>query len=369
MMTCHRKLQYRSLAKRIAAVESPALNFGTAQHLGMELRYLRHGSQPVDSHYFDDLALLFTKFYESHPTSEGDFRTLNWAIEVNRRYCDKYGVEPFSLLRYKEPQPCPHCENGSPRAAGSAGLNGEPLGANAGPSSEPPKCPFCLGSGKRDLMVEMSFALPLYTHLITPQECLSLTRNGATVEQGEIPVFYTGRIDLPILYDGEIFINDFKTTSMLGQQFWDGLKRSSQQKGYCWAFQELTGQPVAGYQITAIRSKEPPLYVTQGKPSSRTGKQQSPESWWDESFQRQIFRVSPEELIKWKRNTVDLVERFFWHYSRGYMPEETIACTQWGRCPYYDVCLMADEDQDVYLQSGLFTDNIWTPLSGVISKP
>lgn len=175
-----------------------------------------------------------------------------------------------------------------------------------------------------------------------------------------VPVIYTGRIDLPISIDGQIFVNDFKTTSMLGDMFWNEMRMTAQQRGYVWAFQELTGKPVAGYMITALRTKEPPQYVTNG--TSRGGKSQSPEQWWNESFDRQRFLLDPVHITEWKHNTIDLVEEFFWHYGRGHLPQKTKWCNSYGKCPYFDVCLLHPNDRPAFLQSGLFADNVWSPL-------
>lgn len=353
LMTCDRKLEYQSLHRRISAAEKPALNFGSAQHLGLEFRYNRFGSNPVDAAYFNDVAHLFEGFFSDHIVPEGDWRTLNWAIEVNRRYCDKFGVEPFSLLKYDKPIKCPYCDRGEvPNPQGLSIISNT-------------ACPWCLGTGKRETMVEISFALPLFIYDGKPQ-CRDVWQNQPnwTIlhdNDWQIPVIYTGRIDLPFSQDGEIFINDFKTTGILGPQIWDSWKRSSQQKGYVWAFRQLTDLPVAGYCITAIRTKEPPQYVLAGKPSAK-GKSQSPESWWDESFARQYYRTSDAEIEEWRTNTIHLVETFFWQYSKGYLPQKTPYCTHFGRCPYFDVCCMEPQDRGLYLASPLFVDNTWSPL-------
>ena len=318
LMTCPRALQYKQLNKRISSAESAALNFGSAIHLGMEYRYRNYQSNPVDVFFQDGIAPILTEFFDQHPTPMEDWRTLNWAFELLRRYNERYGKEEFSLLKYKEPQNCHQCE-----------------GKGQG-------CHWCNGTGKNDMMVELPFALKLFDHK-------------------DIPVFYTGKIDLPVLLDNQLFVLDHKTTGMLGPTFFDQMKMSSQQKGYCWAFQQLTGQKVTGYIINAIRSKEPPQYVTNGTESKRGGKL-TPEQWWKDSLQREKFYLKPHELEEWKDNTIAIIEEFFWNYSRGQMVKKTQWCTSFGRCPYFDVCSMEPQDRGVYLSSGLFTDNSWSPL-------
>lgn len=306
MSTCHRYLQYKCLNQRILAGEKPSLNFGSAIHLALEYRYKHYRNRPVDDTYYNEVSKVLTDFFTEHQPPAEDWRTLNWCLELVRKYNYRYEQEEFSLL---------------------VDEHGEP-------------------------MVELSFALPLYTHQHDRHDMAG---------NDQIPVIYSGRIDLPISLDDAIWVSDHKTTSMMGQMFFDDMRRSSQQKGYVWAFQELTGRSVKGYMINGIRTKEPPQYVLNGTANKR-GKSSSPEEWWNESFQRERFQVSAKELEEWKSNTIDLVEEFFWHYARGYMPQKTAWCTRFGRCPYYDVCQLTPEDRGVFLASGQFTDNIWSPL-------
>ena len=350
MSTCHRYLEYKSLHLRIPAAEKPSLNFGSAQHLMAELRYVRYQSRPVDDLYFQDLASIFTEFFEAHPAQSEDWRNVNWAMEVARRYNSKYLTEDFNLLKYDTPIACPVCKG---------------IGYIVKDKTDT-KCPFCLGSAKREIMVELPFALPLFTYrgyMNEPQgEVIERTSDNRYL--CDIPVFYTGRIDLPVVIDGNIYVMDHKNMSQLGDMFWNEQRMTSQQRGYVWAFQTLTGKPVHGYMINAIRTKEPPQYVSE---NTKKGKY-TPESWWDESFQRQRFLIKPFELEEWKNNTIDLVEEFFWHYSRGCMPMKTKWCSSYGKCPYFDVCLLDSRDRGQMLASGLFTDNTWSPLNKTMSK-
>lgn len=178
---------------------------------------------------------------------------------------------------------------------------------------------------------------------------------------------FSGKIDLPYVQEGDIWIRDIKTTSMLGDMFWNKLRMSAQPRGYCWAFEQLTGKRVKGYQIDAIRTKEPPQYVINGT-TSRSGKSQSPEAWWNESLCCERFYLKDGELQQWKENVIELVNEFFWHYQRGYFPMKTAWCSQYGKCQYYDVCSLNPADRGIMLASGLFQDNKWTPLRSAHGK-
>ncbi len=355
MSTCHRYLEYKNLSKRVLTGEKAALNFGSAIHLALELRYSRYQNKLVDDAYYNDLATLLTDFYAQHPVPGDDWRSLNWAMEMVRKYNERFSIEDFNLLKYEKPVECPQCAGG--------GAVYEPDGW----------CPFCLGTGKREVMVEIPFAVKLFDWTGSlPVESgakgIQMFDQLATEDTKElvmctIPVIYSGRIDLPIQKDGQLFVMDHKTTSMMGQPFWDEQRVSPQHLGYAWAFERTTGRRPTGYVVNAIRTKECPQYVLAGKTfKGKEGKTTSPAEWWQQTFQRDVFPVTDSKLSEWKTNTIDLVEEFFWHYQRDFMPQKKKWCASYGRCPYYDVCLLAPSDRGVVLASGEFADNTWSPL-------
>lgn len=334
--TCNRQTQYKNLNKRILVGERAALNFGSAIHLGLEYRYVKYQNKAVDEQYYNDVSSMLTEFFSQHPTPLDDWRTLNWAMTMLRKYNERYPGEEFSLLQYNEPQKCAYC--------GGKGTTVKDV--------VPIVCLWCNKTGLRTVMVELPFALPLFVWK---------SQSGIV----EIPIIYTGKIDLPISVDNQTFILDHKTTGMLGTSFFDGKRMSSQQRGYCWAFETLTKQKISGYIVNAIRTKEPPQWVKEGK-SEGGKKKQSPEQWWQESLQRERYILKPGDLDEWKQNTISLIEEFLWHYSRGYIPMRTgneHACVNYGKCQYFDVCRLAIEDRDSWLNSGAYTENTWSPLN------
>lgn len=362
--TCLRKLEYSQLFKRISAGDKPALNFGSAIHLGLEYRYVRYKNQPVDDFYYEDVGTMLTQFFADHPCPEGDFRDLNWAMTVLRRYNEKYSVEEFNLLKYDVPVKCPYCDQGGIESqGGNKDAANSPLRSIAGLSNSEGisaiQCLWCQDTKVRDLMVEIPFALPLYTHYGVDEGFRDL--DGVWNDGESIPVFYSGRIDLPNVRQGSLDIIDHKSSSMLGSTFFDRMKMSAQQKGYCWSFEQLTKQKVKSYTVNGIRTKEPPQYVTDNK--ALKGRSSTPASWWGESLQRETYYIKPGELDEWRENTIDMMEEFFWHYARGYMPMRTANCTQFGRCQYFDVCSLDRNDRGLMLSSGLFSNNVWSPLN------
>ena len=305
LMACPRKLQYSQLEKKVPASDAPSLNYGTAIHLALAHRYLKH--EPIEDLPVleSEQASLLEEHFRENPQPEGDHRDLNFAIEVIKKYNEHYEYEPFNVLTD--------------------------------------------GEGKR--MVELSFALPLFS---LPLEVL----DGLQDNEQPISVIYTGRIDLPVSWNDQIIIIDHKTTGMLGSNFFDQYRMSSQLIGYCWAFQTLTGRRVNGFAVNAIRSKAKTMKLLNG-----TASKGEEVKWWSEGFFREKEDVLQWRIDEWKKNVIARIEEFFWHYSKGFMPMKTSECAHFGRCPYYDVCYYPPENRDIILESNQFRTNDWSPLN------
>lgn len=292
LQTCPRAFEYAKIEKRIINKPAPALNFGTAIHLALDVR-ARGGDYQAQ-------CKVMQEHFDVNPQDEEEKRDINWAVELVKKYNEVYHTEPFNYLKDKE--------------------------------------------GK--VLVELSFALPLFTY-----EPKTLDLAGVESLSG-IPIIYTGRIDLPVSWDGQIYILDHKTASRLGQSYFDEKQMSAQQIGYCWAFQELTGQKVQGFCINAIRTGQIPAKPVGGV-----------EAWWRETLQRQRYNVTPEQITEWKTNTIALVNEFFYHYQNNFFPQKTTWCSgKYGKCQFFGVCSYPKDKRETILASEEYTDNVWSPL-------
>lgn len=306
LQTCPRSFQHNRLDSRIIRGEKHALNFGTAMHKALEWRYKNCKNNPPTGDDTNSMVAIMEQMFIDHPMpDEDDHRNLNFGIELLQRYNTKYHLEPFNILVDKEDKP----------------------------------------------MVELSFALPLFVH-----------KNYSNAAQViEIPVYFTGRIDLPISWDGGLYIMDHKTDSMFfgASTFINEQKASNQYRGYCWAFEQLTGRTVDGYVVNGIRTKSPP----KTKPKYGTI-----DTWWDESFVRDQTHLAlyPGWQDKWRNDAIALIEMMFWLYQRGDLSmfgKFTRACSRFGGCQYRDVCLAPTEEKGLeILQSSVYKNNDWSPL-------
>lgn len=315
--SCPRKAEYKSFLKRVTKGEKAALSFGSAIHLALDYRYAKHGG---DLDNPADLAIcegnqqkLLQDFFAENPAPEGDHRDLNFAIEIVQQYNRRYTLEPFNVLE----------------------KDGKPL-------------------------VECSFALPFAaydteTHTIRRIDVLKEIDYAASLGfKPEIPIIYTGKIDLPALFDGtDLLVVDHKTGSTLGDSYWARHRVAPQFYGYVWAWWKSTGVRPKGFMVNAIRTKSKPIKAPRAN---------SWDAWWEECFQRDKEYIDEQHLQEWEFNTLATIEELMWHHRRGYFPMRRQACTQYGKCEFYDVCYSRFESRRELVEGSMFADNNWSPL-------
>lgn len=336
--TCPRKWENQYGHKRISAHENDAISFGTVMHSAFEYRYLRCQNNTIDSATEDFIRQkIFVPYFAKHPPSEDDHRTLDWAVEIFQRYNQRYVIEPFNLLKWKEPVKCSHCSG--------TGI----LFPDENNHILQEGCFWCEGTGKQEIMTELTFTQPLFNYEVPV--ALQPLYGG----KPSIPIIYVGRIDLPVIWDGSLIVGDHKNVSTLGEMFVNSQKCSPQYEGYCWAFEQLTGMPVSGFFINGVRTKAKPATTRKG----------SWDDWWADCFERHKEYLRPGQIEEWKENTIANIQEFFFDYERQYFPAKKKSCTMYGKCAYYDVCYLPKEQREFMLASAQYKDNTWSPLKEV----
>lgn len=350
--TCTQGAKLYKIDARVSAAPASALNFGSHVHTCHEFRARQQEFGLSDAEIETRMAPILEAEFAREPIAEGDWRSLNWCSTLFHEHNKRYPANLYPMLKYAEPIACKYC-----KGTGRIIIDG-PWKTN--------ECPWCHGTSKQSLMVEVPFVVKLHDYewlnarseqFSSREEFDKFTQNGFS-----IPIYYHGFLDLPVEIGSQTFVQDYKTTSQLGDSFWHDKRASAQQKGYCWAFEQLTGRKVSGYLVRAIRTKEPPVYVINGAPSKK-GETKKMEDWFNESFQEERFYLGDGELDEWRNNTIDLIEEFFWHYARGRFPRRTTWCAgKYGKCQYYDCCwTFPAADRDIILNSGLFKNKTPTP--------
>lgn len=286
---CSRSAQHYLVDGRETSRERSALTYGTAIHNGLE-PIMAHGTSPDVLQQSAD-RIIDTYKNESVPIDE--WRTPDRAIETLKFYSRFYDLELWKLL-YIDSKP----------------------------------------------QVELSFQIPLGTiSLNCPVALLNKTIKN-------VFVIWTGRIDAIVEWDGQLWIVDHKTSSVMGPSYWEDFKLSQPQQGYTWAATKLLKQRVSGSVINGIFCRKP---TKTGTPTE---------------FERQRFIYTDEQLIEWEHNTLILVSDFLSHCVRGYFPMETKQCIgKYGTCQYHPVCTSPLKDRSVILSSSEYKHVTWNPLN------
>lgn len=243
---------------------SSALGFGGAIHEGLAVWYKT-----------GDLAQALTAIVDKwdDTVSVDDYRTKEKCIQVMIEYSKNYPSETFKVVGM---------ETGHPMI----------------------EVPFVLDTGMYlDWCEECKGELGT----INQNECSNCGKVHESIEYGGI---FDGLID----FNGQIYVLEHKSTSMLGQYYFQQFKPNNQVTGYIWAAEQLSGRQVNGALINALG-----VY--------KVGKTK---------FERSLTARHPQELVDWKNN-VRLVCNQIKAAERNGFSLSTGACTLYGKCEYHDV--------------------------------
>ena len=283
--TCPCKANYALNLRRKSSAPAPALRLGSHIHSALAFRYEREalGKPWTEAEQFK----LLEDAFAADPCEAEGWRTLSMAQKVIHHYNEHYDLERLEVVLIPD-------------------------------QNTRTDIPF----------VEKSFAV-------------------VVGEVAEHRVVYTGRIDLCIRRNGKLFILDFKTTSRLGESFWQDAAVYPAQRGYIYAVQESLGWEITGYIIRALAVREPTKSGTSVE------------------FHEETFYTAhpPGQLAEWKSNMLEQVEEWIRYNDRGVFPRHQAQhCVgKWGTCEFYHVCTRPEASRAAELASDAFTENTWKP--------
>lgn len=161
-----------------------------------------------------------------------------------------------------------------------------------------------------------------------------------------IHIVSTGRIDAVIRDLNNWWVVDHKTTSRGGKEFYEYFHLSLQTRGYAWAAQKLTGQPIRGLILNALVVR----------PHTPTGKAYE--------FDRPKYEYSQASLDEWERNAVSLCSDIVYCLTRGYFPQTARSFkSPCVGCDYSDNCKFAPEYRASDLATSIYRDVTWNPIT------
>lgn len=188
-------------------------------------------------------------------------------------------------------------------------------------------------------LVEKSFALPL-----------------GTVQN--IPIIWTGRIDLAVENNDGIWTFDHKTTFQYGAGFEDEMSVNGGQLGYVWALSQVLNTKIQGYIINGVRIRRPSVKKKYESDSPNGAPVDA------EDFKRIPMFVPQDALDEWREDVLALITDLFFNHDRGFFPRSRRSCvTKYGRCDMFEVCTAPRASRQNILESSLFVTNEWSPLN------
>jgi hypothetical protein len=287
--SCQREGQFYVWERRCGA-PTAALNLGSAMHEAWELLYLYGFSN-------ETLSLCLQRIvdhYTVHPLSD-DWRTCEFALNAFGAYYRQY----------------------------SAHENLVPVNHNG------------------HLFVENAFEILLGS--INVDGFIDCPIRGRTYVK-RLNIYWIGKIDIAVNFMDQLLVVDHKTTSRLGNTFWDKFQLSGQMLGYAWALQQIFGEPCAGVIVNVAAFRKP----------TKTGTSCE--------FHRQPYYYQPDAIDEWKVDTLTSISDFIASSVRGTFPPSKCNCIRvWGKCGYFDVCCLPRKNRKALLKSSEFSDVTWDP--------
>lgn len=296
---CNRAAQYSWLHQRRAAGERSALNFGAGIHCAKEARYKVStdiSTPGLEQAMFNAL----TKHFEEHPQEgEDEYRTLDHATKLVKRYNQKYPTETFEVCKLDTGLPC----------------------------------------------VELPFSYPLVDETGEPITFCTV-QNGNPIL---FHVMYTGKIDLIISEYSQIFTMDHKTTFQLGQTFWQAQQMTSQHVGYCVAVDKLLGVQTAGYKINALCTRK----FSKSRPAHDAA----------DFERNTFYVTPERKLEWHRNLVSKLKMFFYNYSQGHLPMFENACVGKFGPCQFFDICSLPELQRGMMLESNLFVDDNWSPLN------
>lgn len=149
-------------------------------------------------------------------------------------------------------------------------------------------------------------------------------------------ILFGGRLDLPVEWDGQLWIMEHKTTTRMGGGYFDQFELDKQPTGYILALESFSSRKCAGCIINAM---EPWKEVK--RVSART---KQPE----DHFLRKPLTRSQQLKDRFKYNVQAIVRDIRWCEDNNEFQEaeKKEACFYYNRsCPYLQLCQYGEDER------------------------
>lgn len=161
-------------------------------------------------------------------------------------------------------------------------------------------------------------------------------------ETPELKISLFGTLDAILRNDqtGVILPTDHKTSSIVGNDFYNRLKPNHQYSGYALLAKKSLGIEGDGFLVNCLQVKSRPL-TTRGTPPD---------------FPRQVTRRSEKDLAEFVDTLVAYVKQYLHWKELNLWPMGSVnVCTYFGGCPYLEVCGAPHEIRDAIIENKFVT--------------
>lgn len=153
-------------------------------------------------------------------------------------------------------------------------------------------------------------------------------------------ILYCGHIDRLVAYNGDVYVQDQKTTgSTISARFFDGFAPDTQISGYAYAGSIIHHTPVRGVIIDGAQ-------IAVG--FSR--------------FERGYSFRTPAQLEEWRTDSLRDIKRIQEATRENHFPQNPTACGNYGGCPFRTVCSRSPEVRPAFLRAEFEQTRNWNPL-------
>lgn len=171
-----------------------------------------------------------------------------------------------------------------------------------------------------------------------------------TTPKHNYQVVYTGVMDAIIRFQGQIFVEELKTSGEFPSAYYfKKFDLLNSVTGYIYAAQEYMREAPFGCVVRAIW-KQPP-YKLRGK---------KPFTDWFQTWQTTRSQTA---LKEWYHNTLHAIDEFIDARQRGFFRmANSETCTMWGECEFFRLCNSNPDIRPIMIQQ-MYRKHNWDPLN------
>lgn len=168
---------------------------------------------------------------------------------------------------------------------------------------------------------------------ITERRC-----EAVVYEDAELKIILFGTIDV-ILQNKQtnvVLPADHKTSSIVGNDFYNRLKPNLQYSAYSWLAKEVLKIDSNVFMVNCIGVKARP----------KTSRGSGPD------FPRQVTTRTEADFVEFKESVIEGVQRFLGWREAGVWPLGSVnVCTFWGGCSFLEVCGAPEEIRGAMIEN------------------